>query len=162
MILLKLIGAAVLLGAALAAALGYRRALVSKRETLQSWIAFLQRLQHGIRTSAQPVAQAVAAVDSTQRRQLLGGKESTEPLPYRALLRRGGEVLGGSCGEALLRLAEHTEQATDGIHAAEEIDGVLMLLEQERAALQREEEPRTRVVTALCTCGALGLILLLW
>ena len=161
MIVLKLAGALSLLGAAVVFSMARRRAGRRLLAALSEWITFLERLHHGVRSSSLPVSAALSQLSASERRQLFGEAASTDAT-VGELFSCAGALLGGPCGAAVAALPSLLGQAADGLRAQSEIDRTLVILREAHATGAAEQERMERITMALGTCGALGMVLMLW
>ena len=162
MLMLKLLGAVTLLGAACAYAFFYRKRARQGVLYVHAWQSFLLELRHRLHTCALPVCEVVDTMEASRRAALLGEDIAGAEDSFEALCRRGSALFSGDCALRLCALADALEQAVSCPHAVEAIDGVLEALEKQEKESNDFLQQATRTVAALCICGAMGLILLLW
>ena len=162
MMLPKLLGAALLLLAAVAFLLCYRRALLTVQAALAAWEHFLTQLRHDIRVTDMPLSLAVERLDEGRRRLLTGGMNCSDAMRAEDLFALGSRAVGGVGASALLTLYEQIGKAEDGLQVREAIERAAVVLQAEHARCGQETIARVRIAAALSLCGALSGILLLW
>lgn len=164
-------GALLLLLCVGAVAFLYRQETIRLLRLAQAWLAYVKELQHRLQQSSLPLSHILAETDENRREMLLGIPPQAIVAPslddsalnaFDAMCRSAGMQLPQPCGGRLSVLGEVLSAAVSPQHAAEALDGVSELLKNAEVQLQRQLDERCRLVTALCLCGALGVILLFW
>ncbi|MBQ7338202.1 MAG: hypothetical protein IJW40_07085 [Clostridia bacterium] len=172
MLALKLTGAVLLIGSMVALALSYRRQLVATLSLIRAWRAFLRRMCHAVRSTGVELGEIMRGVerDLPLRRSLLGENVAFET-PMTSADEAFGEICRGAArhlpsdAPATAQLAALDEALAAAVSTAQveelldALDAKLELLERESA---RRLDQSWRAVFALCVCGALGLVLVLW
>ncbi len=168
-LLLKLAGSALLLLSMVAVSGGYRAQIRRRLRSVRAWRSLLQQLYYTVQQTGMTLSEWLRGV--TTDADLLDALGVTAPVGE-----LGGQAcLASLCHQAarlmppdhaatlsLLRLSESLGAA----RGTEEIGELLQALQQRLAELESETErewrEHCRVVQALCICGALAAILLLW
>ncbi len=170
-VMVKLLGAVLLVGSMAAASVAQMRRVAVALATVRAWQRFLDGVRHEILTSGATLSSVLAPLrrEDALRHRLLGGRrilcrESSARGLLRALCCEAATLLPADApATATLRtLGETFDQAVSGEQIVQYLDTLLAELAALEEDLETQHRQRCRAHAALYICGALCVVLMLW
>ena len=157
--LIRLVGAAVLVGCAIAGAQSYRADVAGQLVRVQHWCETLAALREGVRGSGAPLPELLRTALAEDMPADACAQETLAALCERMAADLEGNI---PAAQHLCTLADAFAQTDSAQPLLSQLDEAIAAMQSRRSALQEHLEKRCRAVSTLCVCGALALIVTLW
>ena len=157
--LMRLVGAVVLVGCAVAGARSYRTDVAGHLARVQRWCEVLAALREGIRSSGAPLPELLRTALPKDMPAGACDQETLTALCERMAADLGENTPAAQHLRAMVQAFAHADSTQPLLL---QLDAAIAAMQTRRSALQEHLERRCRAVSTLCVCGALALILTLW
>lgn len=165
MLSVRLLGAAMLVLSAVMAARSYRADVAAQKQRVQRWCHMLEQMRDGIRSSGAPLPELLRRVLNEQHMpcpEIEDGKSGSWQRALSYLCRQMADDLPGGAAERLLAMPTRFSETDETQPLLAQLDAAIGDMHARRQELEQQLAQRCRVVSTLCVCGALALVLTLW
>lgn len=165
MLSVRLLGAVMLVLSAAMVARSYRADVAAQGQRVQRWCHMLEQMRDGIRSSGAPLPELLRRVLNEQHMpcpEIEDGKNGSWQRALSHLCRQMADDLPSGAAERLLEMATLFSETDEAQPLLTQLDAAIGDMYARRQELQQLLEQGCRVVSTLCICGALALVLTLW